>query len=134
VRNYQENPMSGTEKTTNPTHPKMLVTRPAEAELVQDAKDLNLSTGGLWNSPDGLKMVGTFRILSDAKFEFEQPNHEAMYILSGRGAFALEDGTRFTLAAGDLVQILPGSKIKGEVFETILGFFALSSAGGALKF
>ena len=78
--------------------------------------------------------MGSYRIRrGGGVFDFHQRFHESTYILSGHMAVTLEDGTRTDLRAGDLAQVLPGTRCKIEIIETVHDFFVLSSVDGPVE-
>ncbi len=116
------------------THPQMVVVRPADAPLHPVEGDSFASCSDVWTSPDGSKKVGSYRIRQGGgRFEFHQRFHESTYILSGHMIVTLEDGTRFDLRAGDLAQVLPGTRCSIEIAETVHDFFVLSSMDGPVE-
>jgi uncharacterized cupin superfamily protein len=121
--------MNQSTRETVEKRPGMTVIRPGELPLSPLPEDPLSHASEVWSSPDGAKKVGTYQALRGAQFEYEQRYHESLYILSGRATFVLEDGTKFDLRAGDLAQILPGTKFKGSVSETMTLFFIITSEG-----
>lgn len=110
------------------------VFRPGDAPLSPVEGDEFSSSSEVWTSPDGSKKVGSYRIRKGGGvFDFHQRFHESTYILSGHMVVTLEDGTRTDLRAGDLAQVLPGTKCKIEIIETVHDFFVLSSTNGPVE-
>lgn len=115
-------------------HPQLSVFRPGDAPLVPVEGDDYSSGSEVWTSPDGSKKVGSFRIRQGGGvIDFHQRFHESTFILSGHMIVTLEDGTRIDLKAGDLAQVLPGTKCKLEIVETVHDFFVLSSTDGPVE-
>jgi uncharacterized cupin superfamily protein len=83
-------------------------------------------SGKIWKNPAGTKQVGAFETVAGARLEFVQPGDESLYIASGRARISVPDGPSFEVHSGDLVQIVPGTKLQFEVFETLRGFFVLT--------
>ena len=119
---------------TVPRHPQMSVFRPQDAALHPVDGDTYSSASEVWTSPDGSKKVGSYRIRQGGGvFDFHQRFHETTYILSGHMIVTLEDGTRFDLRAGDLAQLVPGTKCKIEIAQTVHDFFVLTSTDGPVE-
>jgi len=125
--------MSDNASNTNITA-GLTVFRPGDAPLFPVEGDEFSSSSEVWTSPDGSKKVGSYRIRKGGGvFDFHQRFHESTYILSGHMVVTLEDGTRTDLRAGDLAQVLPGTRCKIEIVETVHDFFVLSSVNGPVE-
>lgn len=134
--------MSTEQNQNSPTEAaeRLVVVRPAELPLtlvptppeeVLEGSPIWKATD-VWTSPDGSKMTGAFHS-TPGRFRWFQAFHEMTYVMSGHMIVTLEDGTSVDLKAGDMVQVLPGTRCEIEVVETVHDFFVVTSTDGPVS-